>query len=438
LERIIGEPALLSAFSHLEPFPSAALAVSGGPDSMALMHLARRWLTLTGRGTRQIAVVTVDHRLRPEGGDEAAFVASRASGLGFSHVTLAWEGEKPRTGLQAAARKARYDLMTAYCRAHDFPCLVTAHTEDDQAETFLMRLRRGSGIDGLAAMAVCSERDGVIIVRPLLGISKGMLLAYLRAHAIPFVRDPSNDNVLFERVRLRHAMKAFASAGITRSALARAASRLGESRDALAQITDDFIETQFRVGALGQGEIAREAFHALPAAIALRVVSRVLTLVSGKQEPPRLMRIERLLKDLGREKREATLGGCLIIAARGTLYFYREQGRMRPEPLACEPSASAIWDGRFLLTFASDVASVGEVRQLGAEGWVFYRRALKRQRSVIAANRLAALATPALWADGRLVCAPALDFVNAEVADPAKPPVTARLAPGLARFIHRT
>ena len=219
MPRIIGDAALLSAFAPLEAYPNAALAVSGGPDSMALMHLAVRWLNLKGRKPASIAVLTVDHGLRPEAAEEAAFVATRAAGLGFAHATLAWAGQKPKTGIQAAAREARYGLMTAYCREHGIGCLVTAHTEDDQAETFLMRLRRGSGLDGLAAMAAVSDRGGVTIVRPLLGLSKARLTAYLRSLGVPFASDPSNSNASFERVRLRHAMKALAAAGIARPAL---------------------------------------------------------------------------------------------------------------------------------------------------------------------------------------------------------------------------
>ena len=181
---------------------------------MALMHLARRWLDLTHRSPAGFAVATIDHGLRAESKDEAAFVASAAQALDFKHTTIAWEGEKPKTGIQAAARRARYDLLASACRAGAKACVVTAHTEDDQAETVLMRLRRGSGVDGLAGMDAVSEWDGVAVVRPLLSFSKARLLAYLRASSVPFVRDPSNENPAFERVRLRRAAKALAAAGI--------------------------------------------------------------------------------------------------------------------------------------------------------------------------------------------------------------------------------
>ncbi|MBI4724678.1 MAG: tRNA lysidine(34) synthetase TilS, partial [Rhodomicrobium sp.] len=292
---IIGDAALLSAFSLLETYPSAALAVSGGPDSIALMVLARRWAQLAGRSPSSITVLTVDHGLRPESKEEAAFVGAQAERLGFAHATLAWTEEKPVAGVQAAARRARYGLMTAYCHAHSIGCLVTAHTEDDQAETLLMRLRRGSGADGLAAMARVSERDGVPLVRPLLGLPKARLLAYLRPRGIPFIRDPSNENTTFERVRLRHAMKACEQAGILRPALARSAFRLGRCREALSRTAEDFLEREFRVTTLGEGEISLKAFLALPEEIALRVLADVLALVGGKQVPPRMAKLEHLL-----------------------------------------------------------------------------------------------------------------------------------------------
>ncbi len=169
---IISNASLLYAFSCLEPLPASVLAVSGGPDSMALMHLTRRCLDIKGRPPAAVAVVTVDHGLRAESKEEAAFVADHARRLGFAHTTVEWTGEKPKTGIQAAARRARYDLLASHARACGIACIVTAHTEDDQAETLLMRLRRGSGIDGLAAMASVSEWNGVAIVRPLLGFSK--------------------------------------------------------------------------------------------------------------------------------------------------------------------------------------------------------------------------------------------------------------------------
>ncbi len=437
VQRIITDAALLNAFAPLEGFPSAALAVSGGPDSMALMHLASRWLSLQGRGPGTIAVLTVDHGLRPESAAEAAFVAAQAERLGFAHATLRWDGEKPNTGIQAAARRARYSLMTAYCGSRNIACLATAHTEDDQAETFLMRLRRGSGLDGLAAMAAVSAHGGVPVVRPLLGVSKARITAYLRSLAIPYVSDPSNASMHFERVRLRHAMKALAAAGITPPAIARSASRLGRSREALSIAAEEFLERSFSVTNLGQGKIGLEDFLGLPSEIALRVLSRVLALTGGKEQAPRMLKAERVLESLRAGKREAALGGCLAIVAPGTLNFYREPGRLKPAPLACQPGSTCTWDGRFVLTFSTGLSGDISVAPLGARGWALYRQALHERHLASRTDRLAALTTPVLWQGSRLIFAPALGFAGAGLSGDLEPPTLA-LVPRLSHFLKRT
>jgi len=398
---------------------------------MALTHLARRWLDLKGRKPVAVTFVTVDHGLRPESKKEAAFVAQHASDLGFAHATIEWTAEKPKTGIQAAARRARYDLLTSCARSRNIACIVTAHTEDDQAETLLMRLRRGSGVDGLSAIAPISERNGVAIVRPLLGFSKGRLIAYLRASSVPFLRDPSNDNAAFERVRLRHATKALASAGITRASLAMTAGRLNRSRDALTKVTEDFLDRHFQVTHLAQGKISRGTFEALPDDIALRALGRILSLVGGTGVSPRLMRLEHLLSNLKLKNRETTLGGCIMIAASGTLNFYRELGRLNVSPTPFEPGAKRVWDGRFILAFASIEDSTMTVRQLGADGWLAYKKAMKVRDLPITATRVAALTTPALWKGNRLICAPLLSF-SGPMGVPA---AEAALAPSLARFL---
>ncbi len=431
---IVGDAALLRAFSCLEPFPSAVLAVSGGPDSMALMSFARRWAALKGRELAFFAVVTIDHALRPESAGEAAFVAEQARRMGFSHAVIEWTGAKPKTGLQAAARQARYDLLFAFCAARAIGCVVTAHTADDQAETFLMRLRRGSGVDGLAGMAPVSSRGDIALVRPLLAFSKARLTASLRASSTPFIQDPSNENEAFERVRLRRAMKALAAAGIGRPSLTMAALRIGRSRDALLKIANDFLVHHFRVSPLGRGACGLEAFQALPEDIALRVLARAVALIGGEQEAPRLMRAERLLERLRTGQVQATLGGCIVLAGPGALRFYREPGRFKPRPLPFMPGASALWDSRFILTFDSKGDSETAVRQLGADGWLLYKNVMKERGAPVEPDRLAALTTPALWKENRLVCAPALGFA-ADKAGDAPNPMEALLAPRLAAFL---
>src|SRR5436305_4091811 len=189
-------------FADLKNAPALVLAVSGGPDSVALMWLAARWQRSLARGP-QLVVVTVDHGLRPEAAREAREVKRLASALGLTHRTLRWRGAKPNTGLPAAAREARYRLLAQAARAMGATHVLTAHTRDDQAETLLMRLLRGSGIAGLAAMARETERDGVWLARPLRDVAKSQLATTLERAKTRVVDDPPNPDRAFARPRLR-------------------------------------------------------------------------------------------------------------------------------------------------------------------------------------------------------------------------------------------
>src|SRR5579885_530585 len=192
--------AALAAIGGFEPSPLVAVGVSGGPDSLALMILTDRWARRHG-GTAWGLIV--DHRLRPESASEAATVAGWLAARGIPHTVLAWEGEKPATGIQEAARAARYRLLTAWCAAQGCLHLLTAHHRDDQVETYLIRRRAGSGVDGLAGMPAVRELSQLRLVRPLLGVPKARLAAFLDVEGQPCVRDPSNINPAFERARLR-------------------------------------------------------------------------------------------------------------------------------------------------------------------------------------------------------------------------------------------
>src|SRR4029453_17702052 len=196
-------------FASWKAAPALVLAVSGGPDSLALMWLAARWRRALARGPRLIAV-TVDHGLRPEAAREARDVKRLARTLDLPHRTLRWTGAKPETGLPAAARAARYRLLAKAARSSGATHILTAHTRDDQAETLLMRMLRGSGIAGLAAMGRETERGGVVVwlARPLLDTPKSQLVATLPKAKIAFADDPTNRDLHYIRPRLRALMPA--------------------------------------------------------------------------------------------------------------------------------------------------------------------------------------------------------------------------------------
>ena len=229
-------------FSCLQTFPALVLAVSGGPDSTALMLLAARWRDSLGPKPKLVAV-TVDHGLRKESRGEASAVARLARKLKITHRTLRWKGRKPATGLQEAARTARYRLLGDAARKAGAAHIVTAHTLDDQAETVLIRMTRGSGVTGLGAMArlapLPSGADGAItLVRPLLDIPKSRLIATLRAAKIPYADDPSNRDPRFTRARLRTLMGALAQEGLDARRLAQLARRLKRAEAAIEAAVD--------------------------------------------------------------------------------------------------------------------------------------------------------------------------------------------------------
>ena len=304
-------------------------AVSGGPDSIALMHLLARW-SAGGPGPALI-VATVDHGLRPESADEAAFVARQAASLGLAHRTLVWTGEKPRTGLQEAAREARYRLLVDLARSEGASHLVTAHTLDDQAETVLMRMARGSGLAGLAGMRAERDREGIRHVRPLLSCPKAALVDLCGREGWPFVTDPSNRNEAFARVRWRRIMPVLATEGLTAERLARLAVRAARVEEALDAKASQALTL---AGAAKEGEavsLDAEPLAEEPFEIALRMLSQVLARAGLRLDSSRLNRLELCAVRL-REAVRAREGLRLTIA--GALVHLDRAGKLviRPEP----------------------------------------------------------------------------------------------------------
>ncbi|KAB1074928.1 tRNA lysidine(34) synthetase TilS [Methylobacterium planeticum] len=293
------------------------LAVSGGPDSTALMHAAAAG---AGRAGPALHVATVDHGLRPDSAAEAEAVARGAAGLGLPHHRLRWEGPHPATGLQAAAREARYRLLAACAGGIDAGLLLTGHTRDDQAETVLMRLLAGSGPAGLAGMR--AERPlgpGLILARPFLGLPKAALVAWCRARGLATLRDPSNADPRFGRARLRALMPALAREGLSAARLVRLAERAARDEAALGAAAAQALAAALREEAPGRLGLDGAEVAALPDAVALRLLDRALDRAGGAG-PRRLERLERLALEAllpalraGRPLRR-TLRGLLIEA----------------------------------------------------------------------------------------------------------------------------
>ncbi len=304
------------------------LAVSGGPDSMALMACVAR--LAAERGAPPPAVATVDHGLRAGSGGEAATVGEVAGRLGLPHAVLLWSGPKPATGLQDAARIARRALLLAEARRTGAEALVLAHHRDDQAETVLMRLCAGSGIAGLGAMRPCTTEEGIAVLRPFLSVPKARLVATAEAAGMPFVRDPSNADPRFARARWREAEALLAAEGLDAGRLARLAERAARA-DAALEAAADLADQRAASGT--PGRFAASLFDE-PDEILIRVLGRAI----ARAAPGRSVRLERL-EDLAAALREArvscarlrrTLGGALVsLAEDGSLAVETESDPRR-------------------------------------------------------------------------------------------------------------
>ncbi|MBV8851505.1 MAG: tRNA lysidine(34) synthetase TilS [Methylobacteriaceae bacterium] len=306
------------------------LAVSGGPDSVALMLLAAGW---SGRQTIPIEVATVDHGLRSESRTEAEKVAGWAKSHGFRHHLLTWEGDAPNTRVQERARDARYALLSDCASRVGADRIVTAHHADDQAETVLLRLTRGSGPAGLAGMAPFTPFGEITVARPLLDISKADLVALCEAAGQPFIKDPSNDNPAFARTRLRALRGLLDAEGLDRPALLRLARRAARAEAALAEIA---AATRLMLPATRTADgvqIAGEALAKLPDEILLRILEAEVLTLSPDRDHLRLDRLERAAEEIAaalRQKRAfaTTLGDARIaVSARGEVEIARAPAR---------------------------------------------------------------------------------------------------------------
>ncbi len=328
-------------FSGLENLRGLILAVSGGPDSTALMVLAARWAKARKRAPKLLAV-TVDHGLRAAAAGEAAAVKRLANRLGVAHRTLRWRGKKPKSGLQEAAREARYRLLAHAAARAGYGHILTAHTLDDQAETVLFRLARGSGLGGLAGMAHAaplpkslsmSAVGTFFLVRPLLRIPKARLIATLEAAGVPYSEDPTNRDPRFARARLRAFMPELANEGLDARGLARFAARARRAEMAIEFAVAAAREALAPGPWPQRGPVAFAAaqFANLPAEVALRLLGRAIA-HTGDEGPVELAKLESLYDSLrqAHSRLRRTLAGALISLGSDRLTVERAPARRKP------------------------------------------------------------------------------------------------------------
>jgi len=396
------------ALTRLDAPKRLLLAVSGGADSMTMMRLAA---SLQDRF--EFSVASVDHQLRAGARAEAALVAKEAGRHGFDHTVLEWTGEKSSSGLQAAARHARYRLLINHAYALGAEAILTAHNADDQAETVLMRKARGSGVRGLAAMAeksfiAADAGETILLLRPLLDVRRRDLRNYLEAQGAAFVDDPSNENEAYERVRVRRALSIQEAEGeISVSAICQAAR---ESREEARRIeaaqNDRFEMLDGRFDENGAAHL-RAGLSANDAPL----IARLIHAVAGGDHAVTDTRCAEAL-EAALSGRKTTLGGAILSLRGHVLSIYREPatvlgraGVASLAPLKIAPGGKALWDSRFILANPMDETVI--VRPAGA---ALAGHFPDEEPDLIAA-------APALWRDGEILGLAAEIGVSRPLAD---------------------
>jgi len=378
------------------------VAVSGGSDSMALLDL------MIWHGNElgfPVDAVTVDHGLRPEAADEAAFVAKHCAERGVQHTLLKWTDWDGTGNLQAKAREARYKLMSTWAREAGVDTVALGHTETDVAETFLLRLTRASGVDGLSELPNDFVRHGTRWIRPILAQGREAWREYLSKRGISWIDDPSNEDETFDRVKARRILNKLEPLGIDANTLASISGHMSSARNALDHYTlkeaELLADTEH-----GDVIIARSSVPPIPHEIQRRLINAAFQWVSGSQFAPRNQAYVDMETVFSRDGASHTLSGCFVklTKSEGAL---NQKLRIMREYNAVKDIVSAtneLWDGRWALV--GPHSSELQVRALG--------EALKNVPNwrEMGLPRLSLLASPAIWRGDSLVAAPVAGLKN--------------------------
>lgn len=368
------------------------VAVSGGSDSLALLYLLHDWASMRGIA---IKAATVDHALRPEARAEAEHVAKLCETHGIAHDILTWDPSNHTGNLSMAAREGRYDLLARWIGEHGVLCV--GHTQDDQAETFLMRLRRGSGVDGLAAMRVASKHREVQLLRPMLGMRRVDLRTYLTECGVKWCEDPTNENDDYERVRVRKAMGVLQELGLEVDRLAETAAHMARAKEALNARALEIAQTISREE-LNSVVFAFDALCATDSETRLRLLASAIQWVTNSVYRPRFASLSETWEDL-KDFKTVTLGGCLLTASkRSGVRVLREANA---QPAEMRFMTNMMWDTGWVLSGSQE--KDWTVRPLGQDG-------LRQISSHVDANlpKRLCYTQPAIFDGNKVIACPSL------------------------------
>ena len=403
---------LISLFGLLEAEPLVAVGVSGGADSLCLVLLMDSWLRR--RRGRAVALI-VDHQLRPEAKQEIQQLVGWLANYGIEYHVLVWGNKKPGNKSQAAAREARYDLLTGWCNRTGVLHLALAHHRDDQAETHLLRKARGSGADGLAAMPIVWEQNNVRMLRPLLSVPGARLRATLRCMHQRWVEDPSNDDPTYSRTHVRRKLAKLSEENKGAAHIATVASDYARVRREADEATALLLVRVTQIAPAGFCWLDQTLLADAPTTVGLRALAQILLAIGGNKYGARRESLLLLYEVLRKNRLVGgrTIGGCCITPSRNRTLICREPAAA-DHVLSLLPGQWSLWDHRFHV--ALDRWCAGgrrqfKVHRLGVNGWCV----VKRKQSSVNERTLPLFVRyclPALWDLDGLVAVPHLDYLR--------------------------
>lgn len=353
--------------SLLPPSKTVAVAVSGGVDSIVLLHLMTKFLK---KRTPPI-VLTVNHNLRIESSEEANFVANYAKQLGIKSFILEWKRTSEITSnIQSQAREARYKLLTDWCKNNTIQYLIVGHHKDDQAENFLIRLERGSGIDGLSSMNYSSFFHGICILRPLLCFSRHNIENYAKTHQLKWIEDKSNQNIKYRRSLYRNLLNSSDNHSLLTDRICMTILHIQRAKKALMHYTQLAFDQCINIHMLGYIEIKLKEFFQLPEEIALRVLLYSIMLISNKHYKPRYKSLISIFHKILNGNINHTLSECKIKNYRENILIIRESSKIKEVPINLPTKKIFQWDNRFNCSIVTSkecrvvITSLGKNRKI--------------------------------------------------------------------------
>jgi tRNA(Ile)-lysidine synthase len=339
----------VQAMALLGPFeqnPHIAVAVSGGPDSLVLAMLLNDWAK---HRAGRITGLIVDHRLRSESTFEADYTQKVLQAQGIEAHVLSWEGEKPTTRVQERARHKRYELLEQWCRQRGVLHLAIAHHAEDQWETVLYRLSKSSNLTGLCGMSPITLRSFGRMIRPLLGFVKPRIEATLETYALRAVKDPSNQNVRFTRVRWRKLYPELVKLGVTAETIACAVPKWRETLTIYQAAISHAVVDSCSMDCYGTIQVDLRALLSMTRLLQRQVLKRAVWCLSKEPYQPDDEVIRKIHEKLFELHQSAvTLHGCYLLKKKEKLLIMRELRAVEERRKIQEPLM--YWDNRFLIS----------------------------------------------------------------------------------------